>query len=178
MVARYINDGVSIGEIARWLTERGVPTRTGKAVWDRSSVWGMLRNTAYRGQAAFGKTKTLERHGKPTRTTRVRGERHGRRAAREDQPAEKWTLIAVPALVSVETFELAQARLAQNAHFAKRNTKKPTLLQGILVCRECGYGCYRTTTRTTNKRIYYYRCIGSDNYRHIGGRVCDPPDPR
>ena len=169
---RYINDSVSIGEIARWLTGRGVPTRTGKAVWDRSSVWGMLRNTAYHGQAAFGKTKTLERHGKPTRTTRVRGERHGRRPAREDQPAEKWTLIAVPAIVSEETFELAQARLAQNAHFAKRNTKKPTLLQGILVCRECGYGCYRSTTRTTNKRIYYYRCIGSDNYRHIGGRVC------
>src|SRR5450755_4496419 len=170
--ARYINDSVSIGEIARWLSERGVPTRTGKAVWDRSSVWGILRNTAYRGQAAFGKTKTLERHGKPTRTTRARGERHGRRPAREDQSAEKWTLIAVPAIISEETFELAQARLAQNAHFAKRNTKKPTLLQGILVCRECGYGCYRTTTRTTNKRIYYYRCIGSDNYRHIGGRVC------
>jgi site-specific DNA recombinase len=151
---------------------RGVPTRTGKAVWDRSSVWGMLRNTAYHGQAAFGKTKTLERHGKPTRTTRARGDRHGRRAAREDQPAEKWTLIAVPALVSEETFERAQARLAHNAHFAKRNTKKPTSLQGILVCHECGYGCYRSSTRTTNKRIYYYRCIGSDNYRHIGGRVC------
>jgi site-specific DNA recombinase len=171
--ARYVEDGISIGELARWLTERGVPTRTGKAVWDRSSVWAMLRNTAYRGQAAFGKTKTLERHGKPTRTTRARGERHGRRPARADQPAEKWTLIAVPAIVTEETFELAQARLAQNAHFAKRNTKRPTLLQGILVCRECGYGCYRTTTRTTNKRIYYYRCIGSDNYRHLGGRVCD-----
>ena len=169
---RYINDGVSIGELARWLTERGVPTRTGKQVWDRSSVWAILRNTAYRGQAAFGKTKTLERHGKPTRTTRVRGERHGRRPARADQPAEKWTLIPVPAVVSEETFALAQARLSQNAHFARRNTKKPTLLQGILVCRECGYGCYRTTTRTSNKRIYYYRCIGSDNYRHIGGRVC------
>ena len=88
--ARYINDGISIGEIARWLSERGVPTRTGKPVWDRSSVWGMLRNTAYRGQAAFGKTKTLERHGKPTRTTRARGERNGRRPARADQPAENW----------------------------------------------------------------------------------------
>jgi site-specific DNA recombinase len=55
---------------------------------------------------------------------------------------------------------------------AKRNAKKPTLLQGILVCRECGYACYRSSTRTTNKPIYYYRCIGSDNYRHIGGRVC------
>jgi site-specific DNA recombinase len=30
--ARYINDSVSIGEIARWLTGRGVPTRTGKKV--------------------------------------------------------------------------------------------------------------------------------------------------
>lgn len=169
---RYSDEGESIAQLARWLSEQGIPTRTGKAVWDRSTVWAMLRNRAFRGEAAFGKTKTLERHGAPTRTTRARGERHGRRPAREDQPAEKWTLIPVPALVSAETFELAQARLAQNAHFAKRNTKRPTLLQGILVCRECGYGCYRTTTRTTNKRIYYYRCIGSDNYRHIGGRVC------
>jgi site-specific DNA recombinase len=83
--ARYVQDGTSIGDIARWLTERGVPTRTGKQLWDRSTVWAMLRNTAYRGQAAFGKTRTLERHGKPTRTTRARGERHGRRPAREDQ---------------------------------------------------------------------------------------------
>jgi site-specific DNA recombinase len=170
--ARYVQDGTSIGELARWLTKRSVPTRTGKATWDRSSVWAMLRNTAYRGRAAFGKTRTLERHGKPTRSTRARGERHGRRPARADQPAEKWTLISVPAIVTEEMFELAQARLSHNAHFAKRNTKRPTLLQGILVCRECGYGCYRTTTRTTNKRIYYYRCIGSDNYRHVGGRVC------
>ena len=61
--ARYVEDGTSIGEIARWLSERGVPTRTGKTVWDRSTVWAMLRNHAYRGQAAFGKTRTAERHG-------------------------------------------------------------------------------------------------------------------
>jgi site-specific DNA recombinase len=169
---RYVQDGTSIGELARWLTGRRVPTRKGKTTWDRSTVWAMLRNPAYRGQAAFGKTKTAERHGKPTRTTRARGERHGRRPTRADQPAETWTLIAVPALVTEQTFELAQARLTQNAHFAKRNTKRPTLLQGILVCRECGYGCYRSSTRTTKKRIYYYRCVGSDNYRHVGGRVC------
>ena len=76
--ARYVNEGVSIGALARWLTERGVRTQTGKTVWDRSTIWAMLRNPAYRGQAAFGKTKTAERHGGPTRTTRQRGERHGR----------------------------------------------------------------------------------------------------
>jgi site-specific DNA recombinase len=169
---RYAEDSCSIADLARWLSGQGIPTRTGKTVWDRSTVWGMLRNPAYRGQAAYGKTKVAEGHGKPTRTTRARGERYGRRQVRLDEPVDQWMFIAVPALVSDEQFALAQERLERNAHFATRNTKKPTLLQGILVCRECGYACYRTCTRTTNKRIYYYRCIGSDNYRHVGGRVC------
>src|SRR5215217_4883625 len=169
---RYTEEQVAIAELARWLTAQEIPTRTGKRVWDRSTVWGMLRNPAYRGQAAYGKTKIADRHGKPTRTTRARGERRGRRQVRLDEPVEQWTFIPVPPLVTDEQFALAQERLGRNAHFAKRNTKKPTLLQGILVCHECGYACYRTSTRTTNKRIYYYRCIGSDNYRHIGGRVC------
>ena len=170
--ARYVTDGVSIGELARWLTERGVPTKTGKARWDRSTVWAMLRNPAYRGQAAFGKTKTAEQPGGPTRTTRQRGERHGRRLTRTDQPAEKWTLIPVSPLVTEETFALAQARLVENAHFSTRNTKQLTLLQGVLVCRECGYSCYRTSTRTSNKRISYYRCIGQDGWRHPGAKRC------
>ena len=169
---RYVNGGVSIGELARWLTERGVQTKTGKTRWDRSTIWAMLRNPAYRGQAAFGKTKTAERPGGPTRTTRQRGERHGRRLTRHDQPAENWTLIPVPPLVTEETFALAQDRLLDNAHFAKRNTKELTLLQGVLVCRECGYSCYRTSTRTSNKRISYYRCIGQDGWRHPDGKRC------
>ena len=137
--ARYVDEGISIGELARWLTSRDVLTRTGKTVWDRSTIWAMLRNPAYRGQAAFGKTKTAERHGVATRTTRARGERHGRRPARYDQPAEQWTFIPVPPLINEETFELAQARLQENKRFSRRNTKELTLLQGVLVCRECGY---------------------------------------
>jgi site-specific DNA recombinase len=172
MFRRYTEEQVAIAQLARWLTAQQVPTRTGKTVWDRSTVWGMLRNPAYHGQAAYGKTKVADRHGKPTRTTRARGERRGRRQIRVDEPVQQWTFIPVAPLITDETFALAQQRLSSNAHFAKRNTKKPTLLQGILVCRECGYACYRSSTRTTNKRIYYYRCIGSDNYRHIGGRVC------
>jgi site-specific DNA recombinase len=170
--ARYVEEGTSIGELARWLTARGVPTRTGKTRWDRSTVWAMLRNPAYRGQAAFGKTKTAERHGGPTRTTRQRGERHGRRLTRTDQPAEKWTFIPVAPLISEQTFELAQARLVDNARFSTRNTKQLSLLGGVLVCRECGYAYYRTWTRTSNKRISYYRCIGQDGWRHPDGKRC------
>ena len=27
--------------------------------------------------------------------------------------------------------------------------------------------------RTTKRKIVYYRCIGQDNWRHVGGRVCN-----
>src|SRR4029077_3914425 len=31
---------------------------------------------------------------------------------------------------------------------------------------------YRTSARTARRKIYYYRCLGSDDYRYEGGRVC------
>ena len=61
-----------IADIARALSENGVLTRTGKHVWDRSTVWAMLRNPAYHGQAAFGKTQTTGQRAKPTRPSRRR----------------------------------------------------------------------------------------------------------
>src|SRR5450755_3986194 len=37
-----------------------------------------------------------------------------------------------------------------------------------------GQGCRQTSAR----RLYYYRCIGSDAYRHLKGAVCDNPPVR
>ena len=66
-----------------------------------------------------------------------------------------------------------QQRLEDNKRFAARNTKVPSLLQGMAACASCGYGYYRTrTTTSSGKKIYYYRCLGSDDYRYQGGRVC------
>ena len=50
-------DRLSIGEVVRRLNQARERTRTGKTVWDRTTVWGMLKNPAYMGQAAFGKTR-------------------------------------------------------------------------------------------------------------------------
>jgi len=57
----YTVEELSIGGIARRLNERGVSTRFGKSPWHRSTVWGMLRNPAYVGRAAFGKTGRAQR---------------------------------------------------------------------------------------------------------------------
>jgi len=42
-----------------------------------------------------------------------------------------------------------------------------------VACRKCGYALYRTSTRSSARKIYYYRCLGSDRWRYLGGAVCN-----
>ena len=48
---------LSIGDVCRRLMQAGERTRTGRLVWERSVVWAILKNPAYMGSAAFGKTR-------------------------------------------------------------------------------------------------------------------------
>jgi site-specific DNA recombinase len=169
---RYADDGASIAELARWLTDQQVPTRTGKHRWDRSVVWGMLRNPAYAGRAVFGKTMVVHESPALNRIARLQGRSTPRAHKTADRLRQEWIEIPVPAIVDEDTFDRVASRLADNKRFATRNAKVPSLLQGLAACASCGYGYYRTSTRTTNKKIYYYRCLGSDDYRYEGGRVC------
>ncbi len=169
----YVEDQESIGSLTRWLTAEGIPTATGKSRWDRSTVWGMLRNPAYRGRAGFAKTRRIDEQACVTRRVRMQGRESARRPATRERARDEWIEIPVPAIVSEEMFELACRRLQDNKRFASRRTKEPSLLQGLLVCQNCGYSYYRSSTKTSARKLYYYRCIGSDNYRFEQGRVCD-----
>src|SRR3954453_22172867 len=171
---RYVEDGASIADLTRWLTTTGVATRTGKFRWDRSVVWGMLRNPAYTGRACFGKTmRTADQPGL-NRTARLAGRSTARSYSVTDRDRGDWLEIPVPALVAEDTWQRAQRRLADNKRYAARNSKVPSLLQGLASCAGCGYAYYRGhTTTTAGNKIYYYRCLGSDNYRYEHGRVCD-----
>ena len=170
---RYSDDQASIAELARWLSGEGIPTRTGKPRWDRSTIWGMLRNPAYAGRAAFLKTSSTDRRAALNRTARRQGRSASRNTATRPRPESDWIDIPVPAIIDEATFELAARRLSENRRFAARNTKQPSLLMGLTACQACGYAYYRTSTRTAKRKIYYYRCLGSDDYRYPGGRVCD-----
>ena len=167
--ACYTEKNLSLGAIARRLTERRIPTRTGKQHWDRSVIWGMLRNPAYSGRACYGKTGTGKRR---RLTRRSRGKWASSEVDGLEKPREDWIEIPVPALVSQKHFERAREQLEANKRYAKRRTKEPSLLQGMLVCRRCGYACYRSSTQTTKRKLYYYRCIGSDGWRYPDGKRC------
>jgi hypothetical protein len=69
-----------------------------------------------------------------------------------DRPREEWTGIPVPAIVTAQTFERVQQRLADKKRFAARNTKVPSLLQGLAACSACGYGYYRPSTAPRTRR--------------------------
>ena len=169
---RYTTERVSIGELARWLTRQGLSTATGKHIWDRSVVWAILRNPAYCGRAAFGKTGQIDTPPRLNRAARQRGYRISRNPAHRERPRQDWLEIRVPAIISEQTFELARRRLQDNARFAARRTIRPTLLQGLLVCESCGYAYYGCSGGKKARPVYYYRCLGSDNWRYEHGRVC------
>jgi site-specific DNA recombinase len=168
----YTQECLSINAIARWLNEHNIATRTGAGRWCRSTVWAMLRNPAYKGMACFGKTESAERQ-KITRPLRQRGGYSPRSSANRERPRKDWIEIPVPALIDEASFALAEEKLEHNKRHSPRRTVEPTLLQGMLVCKRCGYAYYRTSTRTSKRKIYYYRCLGSDDYRYPNGRVCD-----
>ncbi|MGI8412262.1 MAG: recombinase family protein, partial [Solirubrobacteraceae bacterium] len=136
---RYAHEGQTLAAIADWLNESQTPTTTSGKAWHPSTVRGMLVNPAYRGEAAFGKTRVTGARGKATRRARQRGARQSLAPQRKSAPEDSWTMIKVPAIIDADTFALARSRLEQGVRFAARNAKKPSLLRGLLVCRECGY---------------------------------------
>jgi site-specific DNA recombinase len=166
----YTVEGLSIAEITRRLNREGIPPRRAGR-WERSVVWGMLRNPAYRGVACFGKTRLSPRT--QMRPQRRRGITTPSNTAGHQRPREEWIEIPVPALVAEENFARAQQLLNHNKIRSRRRTITPSVVQGIVGCAKCGYALSRTSTQTSARKIHYYKCIGSDSWRKLGGPVCD-----
>jgi site-specific DNA recombinase len=170
-------DRLTIGEVCRRLTRAGAVTRTGKTVWDRSAVWGMLKNPAYRGAAAFGKTRQEPLRPR-LRAQRGRPLQPRRAVSTVDVPREDWLPIPVPAIVEPEVFAAVQEQLQDNRRHARQSQRGALyLLQGLVQCQQCGYAYYgkrlSPSARKGKPRAYaYYRCLGTDAYRFGGERIC------
>ena len=101
--------------------DRQIATRTGKGRWERSTVWEMLRNPAYRGTACYGKTEQRPRQ-RVTRPLRQRKVLPSRDVGGHERPRAEWIEVPVPALVSEEMFALAQEQLEKNKRHSPRRT--------------------------------------------------------
>jgi len=170
-------DRCSIGEVRRRLEVAHELTRTGKSSWDRATICGILKNPAYKGAAAFGKTRVMPLRPR-LRAQRGRSLQPKKAYSTQDVPPDRWMSIGVPAIVDGALFAAVQEQLQENrvrARVSQRGARY--LLQGLIVCACCGYAYYgkpiSPSARKGHERAYaYYHCIGSDAYRFGGIRLC------
>ena len=167
-------EGLSLGGVVRRLAERGVRTATGKSCWDRATIHGILMQPAYTGVAKYGKTRLVAR--KPGGRVK-RGDPQVPRQEKVAQAtsANEQEPIPVPAIVSQELFHAVGKQLEKNRRTHREQKKGAEfLLGGLLVCHLCGsaYCGRRTPRKGSDTKYVYYRCLGTDKYRHGGQAIC------
>src|SRR6266704_776022 len=148
----YLEAGVTLYRLAKRLTDLGIATPTGKPRWNVASVRGILRNPDYTGRAQTNRTRVA-----PARQRKAALLPVGPGQSHAPRPPEEWVTVAVPQIVSEETFAQVQAKLDANQQGAARNTRHPYLLRALVSCGACRLSC---TARTTQNGYNYYICVG------------------
>jgi site-specific DNA recombinase len=157
---------VSLYWVAKQLSVDGIPTPRGDVRWNVATIRGILRNPAYAGTAYSGRTRTAPAQKRHSSLKPV-----GPGIAHKATPPEDWIAVSVPAMISQETFQLAQNRLAQNKQFARRNnTVYEYLLRALVSCGQCQLAC---TGRASASGYIYYVCRGRmEPMREAKGELC------
>ena len=170
---------ISLRDACRRLHGLNCPTKTGLARWDATTLNGMLRNPAYQGTAMFGRTRAAGPA--QSRLRPIRGHSQpSRHASSSSMPAprDEWITIPVPAIVEAGIFEAVQLQLDENRRRKRDGRRRPGwLLQGLVVCRQCGYAFYGKMARgmvggRQQADYGYYRCTGTDAHRYGGEAPC------
>jgi len=170
-------DRLSLREVCRRLQQMGRPSPRGLACWNAATIGGMLTNPAYIGRAVLGRSRVVPTEPRP-RLLRRNARSVASATRRIRGPHEGWIEIAVPTLVEPAMFAAAQAQLDENRKRRRESRRGPRwLLQGLTVCRCCGYAfCAKTlppSPRDRSKgRRHYYRCTGADASRFSGAAKC------
>jgi site-specific DNA recombinase len=151
----YIQESRSLFGLVNHLHNRNMLSPGGKPFWNTASLRGILTNPAYTGQVYAGRM-----HYRPSKVRRSATNSIGRHHDTvEWLPPDQWIAVApIPAIVTQEQFELAQAKLRQNQTFARRNNKAEYLLRALVSCGLCRLACQARQT-SGNK---YYLCAGKN----------------
>jgi site-specific DNA recombinase len=111
---------------------RGKQKQRTSGVWRPARIRGLIANKTYMGIHEFGKRTTSDRPSIPR---------------------------PVPAIVTENMWQKAQANLKAHFLFDRRNSKREHLLRGIIQCGLCGLTY--VVNRHSGKQEFYYRCNGA-----------------
>lgn len=146
--------GTPVRQIAILLNAKGIPSpallrgiktkthqRGESTIWQPAVVSRMLRQTAYKGESVYFRTKAVK----------LPGRKWQKRVATD--PSEQ-IIVPVPAIIEPERFDALQEYLGLNQKIASRNNKHAydtLLIGGFAKCAQCG------GTMTVNRRVNRYK---------------------
>jgi site-specific DNA recombinase len=167
----FVNERCGLLAIARSLETRKIPTRQGRSLWPTHYLRTILKNETYAG------TRYCNRY-KVTREITQDGRKLPLKQTERDR--SEWIAIKVPAIISREVFDKAQARFARQ-RTGYRLPKLIFALTGLLHCGQCGHACkayHRNYSRITESRGKVttpraaYICGQKKRaYQHVAGLV-------
>ena len=154
----FTRERCNLRQISMNLEKKGIKAPRGGLKWDISTIKGTLKNTAYIGTAYFGKTEKYE--GNTNRIVRYKkkGKVSKSISPTRLRPKELWEPLSVPQIITESDYEIAQELLKRNRELSARNTKEPSILQGILICGVCGRSYYKKRRMQKGINCTYYNC--------------------
>lgn len=158
----YANTKVSWSKMIRSLEDMGVLTKTGKKLWDTVKLTNMLKNSSYMGIKYFNTRTYVKESNNP-----LRGIKYGNKVYKD---RSEWIGVKVPAVVSKELFDAAQARLEESRKIY-RNPRESQLLSNLVRCGSCGrfftsyQRYYRRYHKDMHGKMITYRIIHKVAYR-------------
>ena len=150
--------GKSTGQIAKILTDEGIPTPGGKAVWNASCVRSILSNEKYKGDALLQKVYTTDFLTK-------------KKKKNEGEVPQYYVRENHEAIIPPDTFEAVQTIIT--AHKASKDHSYATsVFSGRIICGDCG-GCFGSKIWHSNTK--YRKAVWRCNHKFSGARKCATP---
>lgn len=138
--------------IAKFLTERGIPTKRGAKVWHKEVIRQILLNRTYIGEFYQNRWFTEGMLGNKFRSPEDR-------ISMKERPKEDWILVPCPVIIERNVFEYAQELLKESRRRWAGMARYEYLLSGLVRCGLCGNTMTGRRWKNWGKYIFYYTDI-------------------
>lgn len=151
--------GRSPYQIAKILTEEGIPTPGGKKVWGRAVVQSILTNEKYKGDALLQKVYTVDFLSK-------------KKKVNEGEVPQYYVEGNHPAIIDPAVFDNVQILMQSRGSGGKNGNSCVSIFSSKIKCGDCGswYG-----SKVWHSNDKYRKVIWQCNHKFDGDKKCATP---
>lgn len=170
----YANGTHSLPLLCKELNAEGIPA-PGGGLWHEPTIRVILTNPVYKGEPVSGRQKCHTDESRLQQVHALTGMPIMHPEVRRLVPEDERLKLSAPPLVSEETWNTVQERLAVMKAKHGGNPKRMRMLSGLCFCPHCGART-RTKYQQANGKTYcYYWCGTRSKSRNFPGeRPCLP----